>query len=79
MTIIVQAQWDKEAQVWVAESEQVPGLITEAEIPDALHHKLQHLIPELLDVNQCRPVGEQFVDVLIRYQREDRATVQVSA
>lgn len=47
----VTAFWDAEASVWVAESEDVPGLITEAETMEALVKKLEVLIPELLDEN----------------------------
>lgn len=47
----VSAFWDAEAGVWVAESDDVPGLITEAETMDALMKKLEVLIPELLDEN----------------------------
>jgi hypothetical protein len=32
----VTATWDSEASVWVAESEQVPGLVTEAESLEGL-------------------------------------------
>jgi predicted RNase H-like HicB family nuclease len=47
----VSAFWDAEADVWVAESEDVPGLITEAESLELLMPKLKVLIPELLDAN----------------------------
>lgn len=47
----VTAFWDADANVWVAESKDVPGLVTEAETVDALVHKLEVLIPELLDEN----------------------------
>ena len=47
----VTAFWDAEACVWVAESEDVPGLVTEAETMDILVKKLEVLIPELLDEN----------------------------
>ena len=49
--IIVRAFWDAEARVWVAESDDVPGLITEAETIDALSDKLVVMIPELLEAN----------------------------
>ena len=42
---------DEEAQVWVATSDDVPGLATEADTVDALVKKLQSMIPELLDAN----------------------------
>ena len=51
MKIIIQAIWDAEAQVWVAESENVPGLATEADTIEALTVKLHNIIPELLILN----------------------------
>nr|VFK51631.1 MAG: protein of unknown function (DUF1902) [Candidatus Kentron sp. TUN]VFK53616.1 MAG: protein of unknown function (DUF1902) [Candidatus Kentron sp. TUN]VFK57065.1 MAG: protein of unknown function (DUF1902) [Candidatus Kentron sp. TUN] len=50
-TIHVKAIWDNEAEVWVASSDDVPGLITEASASDRLMEKLRVLIPELLEVN----------------------------
>ena len=47
----IRAVWDDEAKVWVAESSDVPGLITEADTVSALVQKLKYLIPELLDEN----------------------------
>ncbi len=49
--IFIRAEWDAEASVWVATSDDVPGLITEAETCDALVKKLQVMIPELLEAN----------------------------
>ena len=79
MAYTVQATWDEEAKVWVAESEDVPGLVAEAESSEALMDKLRVLIPELLDVNGCLGAGDKSVEVVIRYQREERATVSVAA
>ena len=45
--ITVKAEWDPEAKVWVASSDDVPGLITEAETVEALAEKLSVMIPEL--------------------------------
>ncbi|WP_369053434.1 DUF1902 domain-containing protein [Burkholderia gladioli] len=47
----VSAFWDVDANVWVAESKDVPGLITEAETIDALVRKLEVLIQELQEEN----------------------------
>jgi predicted RNase H-like HicB family nuclease len=63
--ITIKAVWDSEAKVWVAESEDVPGLITEAESSDALLEKLRVLVPELLELNECLRAGQKSVDVLI--------------
>lgn len=50
-SLTVRAIWDDEAQVWVATSDDVPGLATEAEDMDVLVEKLKTMIPELLDAN----------------------------
>jgi predicted RNase H-like HicB family nuclease len=49
--ITVNAEWDREAKVWVATSDDVPGLITEADTVEALAEKLTVMIPELLEAN----------------------------
>ena len=49
--ILVRAQWDAEAAVWVATSEDVPGLATEADTLEALRDKVLVMIPELLEAN----------------------------
>jgi predicted RNase H-like HicB family nuclease len=48
----VHAEWDADAQVWVASSEAVPGLATEANTTEELLAKLRVMIPELLVANQ---------------------------
>ncbi|MEA5533719.1 DUF1902 domain-containing protein [Crocosphaera sp. XPORK-15E] len=47
----INAFWDAESGVWVATSEDVPGLATEAETLDFLDSKLKQMIPELLILN----------------------------
>jgi predicted RNase H-like HicB family nuclease len=47
----IQADWDPEAGVWVATSEDVPGLATEAVTLESLTAKLRTMIPELLEAN----------------------------
>lgn len=47
--IVVRASWDDEARVWVATSEDLPGLVTEAEDQEKLVAKLHLLIPDLLE------------------------------
>jgi predicted RNase H-like HicB family nuclease len=47
----VMVQWDAEGMVWVAQSADVPGLVTEAASLDALMEKLQVMVSELLEEN----------------------------
>ena len=47
----VRAEWDEEASVWVATSDDVPGLVTEEATMEGLIQKLKALIPELLEAN----------------------------
>ncbi|OGA31906.1 MAG: hypothetical protein A3G80_10890 [Betaproteobacteria bacterium RIFCSPLOWO2_12_FULL_62_13b] len=49
--LIVRANWDEKAKVWVATSDDVRGLVTEANTMDALVKKLMVMVPELLDAN----------------------------
>ena len=51
----VRAFWDDEAKVWVATSDDVPGLATEAGSMDDLLRKLRVMVPELLELNGVIP------------------------
>jgi len=54
-TYHVLADWDPEANVWVATSDDVPGLATEAETIESLTARLRTMIPELLEANGLLP------------------------
>lgn len=56
MTLEINAIWDDEVDVWVATSDDVPGLITEAATMEHLIERLQTLIPELMELN-CNQSG----------------------
>lgn len=49
--LIVRADWDSEAEVWVAHSDDVPGLATDADTFEELMEKLKTAAPELLEEN----------------------------
>lgn len=49
--LTVRAEWDPTAGVWVAESDDVPGLVTEADTLERLVERLRVLVPELLELN----------------------------
>lgn len=50
----IHAQWDDEASVWYATSEDVPGLCVEADTFDNLVKVATELTPELLELNRVQ-------------------------
>ena len=54
----IRAEWGEEAAVWVATSDDVPGLATEAATMEALSDKLGDLVPELLALNGYAVAGD---------------------
>ncbi len=69
----IRAQWDSEAGVWIAESEDVPGLVAEADSPNALIQKLRTLIPELLELNGA--TSDRTASFHVLYQHEDSGSL----
>ena len=52
MNYIVNLIWDNEADVWVAQSDDIPGLVLESGSFDALIERVRFAVPELLDLNK---------------------------
>ena len=65
----VRADWDDEAQVWVAVSEDVPGLATEAPTIEALVAKPRVMVLELLELNEAAPEVDE-VSLNLRAYRD---------
>lgn len=53
----VNVLWDDEASVWVATSEDIPGLVLESGSFDALKERVKNAIPELLILNNLPPMN----------------------
>jgi len=70
MTYLIHAQWDQEAEVWTATSDQVPGLAIEAETMEELVKRLREVVPELVQLNQTTQAGEEIVFQLHSERRE---------
>ncbi len=68
----VRVTWDAEAEVWVADSDDIPGLAAEASSRKSLRKKLEGLIPELLALNHVSLRPKQVVEVVLNYHREER-------
>lgn len=77
--IIVHAKWDPEARVFVATSDDVPGLVAEGESLDALMEKLSVLVPELLELNAPGGAVAGYRDIPLAVLSERVATVRVPA
>ena len=50
----VRFTWDEEACVWIAESDDIPGLVLESGSIDALIERVRYAAPELLALNGKR-------------------------
>lgn len=51
MNYIVNLAWDTEASVWIATSDDIPGLVLESGSFDALLERVRFAVPELLELN----------------------------
>lgn len=74
---VVRAEWDAEAGVWVASSDDVPGLVTESATLEALDTKLQTLVPELLEANGCLPT-EKLIHIELLARRFSTASLAMA-
>ena len=54
MEYAVQFSWDPEAAVWIATSDDVPGLVLESGSIDALIERVRYAVPELIDLNHLQ-------------------------
>ena len=64
--LFVRAEWDGEAHVWVATSDDVPGLVTEEAPMEDLIEKLKVVIPELPEANGVKVNQEVPFEVMTR-------------
>lgn len=63
MEYVIHLTWDDEANVWIATSDDIPGLVLESGSFDALLERSRIAIPELLALNSsCQsPLSLSFV------------------
>jgi len=48
---IINFKWDDEASVWIATSDDIPGLILESGSYDALVERVRYAVPDLLEIS----------------------------
>ena len=64
--------WDEDSAVWIATSQDVPGLVLESGSFDALIERVRYAVPELLELNsKSQPV----IDMTFTSERHDRVPV----
>ncbi len=73
--VTVRAEWDPEARVWWASSEDVPGLVTEADTMEQLMEKLLVMVPEVMELNNIGPApyGNVPFELIAHAHMEQRA------
>lgn len=51
MEYVITFTWDDESSVWIATSNDIPGLVLESGSFDALLERTRYAVPELLELN----------------------------
>lgn len=69
MEYTVKFTWDDESSVWVATSEDIPGLVLESGSFDALVERVRFAAPELIELN-----GQKAADATLTFmsKRKER-------
>lgn len=52
MEYVITFTWDSESSVWIATSDDIPGLVLESGSFDALLERTRFAVPELLELNR---------------------------
>ena len=55
--------WDNESSVWIAQSDDIPGLVLEGGSLDALIERVRFTAPELIQLNKTPPINSLFTSV----------------
>lgn len=69
MEYIINLNWDNEAGVWVATSDDIPGLVLESGSFDALLERVRFAVPELLELNHTNNANLNLTFVSKRHER----------
>lgn len=77
--LTVKAEWDAEAQVWYVAESDLPGLVAEAETPEALLAKVRVLVPELVELNRHLLDWEPEDELPIYFTIQQRERIRLNA
>ncbi len=64
--ITIQARWDGEANVWIATSNDVRGLVVEADTWASMIDEVRMILPELMEV-----AGQGHEDLSLTFKAEE--------
>jgi hypothetical protein len=64
--INIQARWDGEASVWIATSNDVPGLVVEADTWPAMIEEVRLVLPDLMELS-----GQGEEDLSLTFKAEE--------
>jgi hypothetical protein len=64
--ITIHARWDGEASVWIATSEDAPGLVVEADTWPAMIEEVRLVLPDLLELS-----GKQHQGISLTFRAEE--------
>jgi hypothetical protein len=68
--VTIEAHWDAEASVWIATSNDVPGLVVEADTWPAMIQEVRLVLPELLEL-----AGEHADNLSLTFRAEEHLEV----
>ena len=69
MEYVINLIWDNDAAVWVAQSDDVPGLVLESGSFDALIERLRLTVPEMIELNGTQKTAPILTFVSKRQER----------
>lgn len=69
MEYVIKITWDDEASVWIATSNDIPGLVLESGSFDALLERTRYAVPELLALNSTE---SQPLSLTFKSERHER-------
>lgn len=72
MEYVINLNWDDEANVWIATSEDIPGLVLESGSFDALLERVRFAVPELLELNSS---NQSNISLLFQSARHERVAL----
>ncbi len=55
--------WDEEACVWIAQSDDIPGLVLEGGSLDALIERVRNAAPELIELNKTPKINSFYFTI----------------